>query len=381
MGSRRLPLILPLAMLPALSGCSGGGTADAPPPLAPAALKAVVEEPGIRRETLARAVDALFTKADLGETRAVIVMRGGRIVAERYAPGYHENTRFISWSMAKTVTAVMIGMLVSDGRLRLDETAPVPAWQRPGDPRGEITLRQLLQMRSGLRHVESEGPPYATDTARMLFLDGRDNTAAYAEAQPLEAEPGAKWEYSTATTIILSDLAARALTTSADPAERRRVVTDYLRTRLFDPIGMHSIICEFDASGTLLGGSLMHATARDWARFGEFLRNRGAVKGAQLVPTTWIDFMTRPSPRNPGYGAHVWLNRPQAGDGHLEWPGAPTGTFSMNGHLGQFVAVDRSSGLVVVRLGKTAEGAHGPVRAAMADIIQLYQGGAGRRRE
>lgn len=381
MGSRRLPLILTIALLPALLGCSRGDAPAAPPPLDPAALKVVADKPGVAREQLARAVDALFTAPDLAETRAVIVMKNGRIVAERYAPGYHENTRFISWSMAKTVTGVMIGQLVSDGRLRLDETAPVPAWQRPGDPRGEITLRQLLQMRSGLRHVEAEGPPYRTDTARMLFMDGRDDTAAYAEAQPLEAEPGAKWEYSTATSIILSDLAARALTTSTLPAERRRVVHDYLRTRLFEPIGMRSIIPEFDAAGTLLGGSLMHATARDWARFGEFLRNRGAVKGAQLVPTSWIDFMIRPSPRNPGYGAHVWLNRPQSGDGHLEWPGAPRSTFSMNGHLGQFVAVVPSKGLVVVRLGKTAEGAHAPIRAAMARIISFYSDDAAARKD
>ncbi|MFM5886242.1 MAG: serine hydrolase domain-containing protein, partial [Novosphingobium sp.] len=195
MRSRAPSLILTLALLPALFGCSGQSAAPAPPePIDAAALKAVVDKPGIDRERLARAVDALFTAPDTAATRAVVVLKDGRIVAERYAAPYHENTRFISWSMAKTVTAVMIGMLVSDGRLRLDETAPVPAWQRPGDPRGEITLRQLLQMRSGLRHVEAEGSPYKTDTARMLFLEGRDDMAAFAEAPPLEAEPGAKWK-------------------------------------------------------------------------------------------------------------------------------------------------------------------------------------------
>jgi CubicO group peptidase (beta-lactamase class C family) len=141
----------------------------------------------------------------------VIVMRGGRIVAERYAPGYHENTRFVSWSMAKSITGVMIGMLVSDGRLRLNRSAPVPAWQRPGDPRGEITLRQLLQMRSGLKHVEAGDPVYRSDEVRMLFLDGRDDMARYAEDQPLDSEPGKTFRYSTATSVILSDLAARAL--------------------------------------------------------------------------------------------------------------------------------------------------------------------------
>lgn len=371
MRSRRLSLILPMLALPTLFGC--GPREAAPPSLTPEARSAVIEQPGTSREQLARAVDALFTKPETGETRALLVLRNGRIVAQRYAPGYHENTRFVSWSMAKTITGVMIGQLVSDGRLRLDESVPIPAWQRPGDPRGEITLRQLLQMRSGLRHVEAEGPAYLTDTARMLFLDGRDDMAAYAEAQPLEAEPGRHWKYSSATTVILADLAARALTHSTDPAERRRVVGDYLRTRLFDPLGMKSMVPEFDAAGTLIGGSLMHGTARDWARFGEFLRNKGSVRGAQLVPASWIEFMTAANPRNRGYGAQLWRNQPQVDSGEVQFPGAPASAFSMDGHLGQYVLVVPSLGMTVVRLGKTDEGKHAPVRAAMAQIVALYR--------
>lgn len=372
MPTRRLPLILPALLLPALFGCA---RPEAPPaPLGPEAVKAVVSQPGVRREALARAVDALFTRPETTETRAVLVLKDGRIVAERYAPGYHQNTRFVSWSMAKTITGVMIGQLVSDGRLRLDESVPIPAWQRSGDPRGEITLRQLLQMRSGLQHVEAEAPPYLTDAARMLFLDGRDHMAAYAEAQPLEAEAGRKWEYSSATTIILADLAARALSATEDPSERRRLVGDYLRTRLFEPLGMKSMVPEYDAAGTLIGGSLIHGSARDWARFGEFLRTKGAVRGAQLVPSGWIEFMTKPSPRNPGYGAQIWLNQPQAGDGQVQWPGLPASAFSMNGHLGQYVLVVPSRGLTVVRLGKTEDDQHEPVRAAMARIAKLYAG-------
>jgi CubicO group peptidase (beta-lactamase class C family) len=365
-------LILPLLALPALIGC---GSAEGPPPLPPLseqALAAVAEKPGIGRDKLARAVDALFTQDDLSETRAVLVLRDGRTVAERYAPGYHENTRFVSWSMAKTVTAVMIGMLVADGRLRLDESVPVQAWQRPGDPRGEITLRQLLQMRAGLRHTEEFFPLDESDLLRLLFLDGRDAMARYAEAQPLEAEPGRKFEYSTATTVILADIAARVLSPSEDPARRRDAVKDYLKTRLFDPVGMKSMVPEFDAAGTMVGGSLIHGTARDWARFGEFLRNRGAVEGAQLVPIAWIDFMTAPSPRNQGYGAQTWLNRPQSADDSLLWPGAPASTFSLNGHLGQYVVVSRVQGLTVVRLGKTQDEVGEPVRQALAKLITLF---------
>ena len=371
MPARRPFLILPLLALPALIACSGQSTPPPPVPLSAAALKAVSDQPGVSRERLARAVDALFSQEPTAETRAVIVLHSGRIVAERYAPAYHENTRFISWSMAKSVTGVMIGMLVADGRLRLDEGVPIPAWRRSGDPRGEITLRELLQMHSGLKHDEETSPPYEADTVRMLFLDGRDNMAAYAEAQPLEAEPGAKWEYSSATTVILADLAARALTASTDPAQRAHAVGDYLRTRLFEPLGMTTMVPEYDAAGTLIGGSLIHGTARDWARFGEFLRSKGAVKGAQLVPVAWIDFMTTSSPHNPGYGGQVWLNRAPPGEAAM-WPGLGGSVFSMNGHLGQFVVVSRSNGVTVVRLGKTNEGQHEPVRRAIARIIQLF---------
>ena len=372
MFARRPSLILPLLVLPALIACSGQSTAPPPPPpLSAAAMKAVIDQPGVSREGLARAIDTLFSQEPTAETRAVIVLHNGQIVAERFAPGYHENTRFVSWSMAKTVTGAMIGMLVADGRLRLDEGVPIPAWQRSGDPRGEITLRELLQMRSGLRHAEESSPPYEADTVRMLFLDGRDNMAAYAEAQPLEAEPGSKWEYSSATSVILADLAARALTTSTDPGERARVVGDYLRTRLFEPLGMKSMVPEYDLAGTLIGGSLIHGTARDWARFGEFMRQRGAVKGAQLVPVAWIDFMTTSSPPNPGYGAQTWLNRAPPGEAAM-WPGLPGSVFSLNGHLGQFVVVSRGNGVTVVRLGKTNEGQHEPVRRAIARIIQLF---------
>jgi len=161
MSARRSSLILPLLVLPALIACSGQSSAPPPPaPLSEAAMKAVIDKPGVNREALARNVDALFSQEPTGETRALLVLYHGKLVAERFAPGYHENTRFISWSMAKTVTGVMIGMLVADGRLRLDEGVPIPAWQRPGDPRGEITLRELLQMHSGLKHGEETDPPY-----------------------------------------------------------------------------------------------------------------------------------------------------------------------------------------------------------------------------
>ena len=371
--ARCTPLIAMLALLPSLAGCGSAPAGSAP--LDAAALGAVTDDAGAPREQLAREIDDLFARADLGETRAVVVMHGGRIAAERYAPGYDAETRFVSWSMAKTVTAVLIGMLVADGRLRLDESPPVPHWQRPGDARGEITLRQLLQMRAGLDHTEAGDPPYESSEVRMLFLDGRDDMAAWAEAQPLEAEPGAKFEYSSNTTVILADIAARVLSPSEDPDTRRRAVDDYLRARVFAPLAMDSMVAEYDASGTLIGGSLMHGTARDWARFGEFLRNKGSYRGSQLVPRRWIEFMTTPSPRSPHYGGQTWLNRPHGEPEHPLFPTrAPHTVFAAIGHMGQYVIVSPEQRTTVVRVGHSDAPQRRVLLEELADVLALYPG-------
>ncbi len=236
-------------------------------------------------------------------------MHAGEVAAERYGDGYGPKTRFLGWSMSKTVTGVLIGMLVADGRLHLDRAPPIPRWQRAGDPRGEITLRQLMQMRSGLRHEEKAVPVYTSAEVRMMFLDGRDDMAGWAEAQPLEAEPGRQFEYSTPTAQILADVATRVLAPDGGPAQRQRAMGEFLEARLAVPLAMASLTAEYDASGTMMGGSMVWASAPDWARFGEFLRHEGSVRGAQIVPRGWIEFMTAPSPRAPDYGAMLWLNR------------------------------------------------------------------------
>ena len=372
---RRRSHILAFACISSLAGC-GSPQPVGPHPLGTAALAAVTESAGAPKEDLARAVDTLFTDAALGETRAVIVMANGKLAAERYAPGYGPKTRFVSWSMAKTITATMIGMLVADGRLTLDEPAPIPRWQRPGDPRSAITLRYLLQMRSGLDHTEAGPVPVESSEVRMLFLDGRDDMAKWAEEQPLEAEPGAKFEYSSNTTVILADIAARVLTgNSKDPETRRKAVIDYLGARIFEPLGMTSMVPEFDASGTLIGGSLMHATARDFARFGEFLRNRGSFKGAQMVPRQWVEQMTTPSPRSRQYGLQTWLNNPVA-EGSEDSPlfpdRAPHSLFAMIGHMGQYVLISPTQRLTVVRLGHSDEAQRKALMPRLADVLALY---------
>jgi CubicO group peptidase (beta-lactamase class C family) len=362
------------ALLPALllAGCSEPPP-PAEPPLPATALKAVAEDPGTDREKLARAVDEVFTREGIGETRAVIVMHAGEVAAERYGEGYGPSTRFVGWSMSKTVMGVLIGMMVADGRLRLDDSPPIPNWQRAGDPRGEITLRQLLQMRSGLRHEEKAEPVYASPEVRMMFLDGRDDMAGWAEAQPLESEPGRAFDYSTPSAMILADIAARVLAPDGRAAERQAAVGEYLRARLAVPLGVDSLVAEYDRAGTMMGGSMVWATAPDWARFGEFLRHKGSVAGAQIVPRGWIEFMTAASPRASDYGAMVWLNRQSGGTREVLFPDrGPASLFAAVGHLGQYVLVSPSQKLVVVRLGKTDDADRAALVDALAEIAALY---------
>ena len=279
--------------------------------------------------------------------------------------------------MSKSVTAVLIGLMVSDGKLVLDAPAPVPAWQRPGDARGDITLRQLLHMSSGLNHTEAGNPIYESDEVRMLFLDGRDDMAAYAENQPLEAMPGEKFEYSSNTSVILSDIMTRALTDSTNADVRRAAMMDFVRGRLMEPLGMTSLTPEFDRDGTMVGGSLMHATARDWARFGEFLRNKGSIGGNQIVPRAWFDFMLTPSKNDPAYGGHIWLNkqRPDGRDPVL-FPDRGNGdVFACLGHLGQVVLVSPGQRVTMVRLGMTAEDKGGNVQRQMGEILAVMPQG------
>ena len=361
-------------LLPALllAGCAE----PAPPPrepLAAAALEAIAADPGVDREKLARAVDDVFAREAIGETRAVVVMHAGEVAAERYGAGYGPETRFVGWSMSKTVTGVLIGMMVADGRLRLDDSPPIPRWQRAGDPRGEITLRQLLQMRSGLRHEEKAEPVYTSPEVRMMFLDGRDDMAGWAEAQPLESEPGRAFDYSTPSTMILADIAARVLAPEGSATVRQRAMADYLRARLAAPLGMDSLVAEYDRAGTMMSGSMIWATAPDWARFGELLRHKGSIRGAQVVPRGWIEFMTASSPRAPDYGAMTWLNRKSGGEREVLFPDqGPAGLFAAVGHLGQYVIVSPRQQLTVVRLGKTDDAHRAALVEALAEIFALY---------
>jgi CubicO group peptidase (beta-lactamase class C family) len=360
----------------ALFGCGSAPAEKQAEAIAPV-IEKYATNAALSDKKLRSLIAPFFENEALNETRAVVIMHGGYIIGERYAPGYGPDSRLVSWSMAKSVTATLIGFMVADGLLVLDDPAPVPEWTSASDERGKITLRHLLHMASGLDHteiVEDGKAIYQTDTTRMLFMDGRENVARYAEKRPLEASPGEKFEYSTASTHILCDIMARTLTQSSNPEVRRDAMLEYARGRLFEPLGMKSATPEFDRSGTMLGGSMIHATARDWAKFGEFLRNNGSVRAAQLLPTSWPRFMKSSSPQDAAYGGQLWLNRKRPdGRDQVLFPGkAPADVFAALGHLGQFVVVSPQHKLVIVRLGKTQDDGLDPINEQLAKVISTF---------
>lgn len=328
---------------------------------------------GIALSTVQPKLDALFTQRP--ETRAVLLLSDGCVAAKMYEPGYSDANRFISWSMAKTVTAMIVGILVTDGKLSLDAPAPIAEWHHSGDPRARITLRMLLQMRSGLRHTEVGDPVEKSDTNQVLFVGGTQDMAARAIAQPLETAPGTKFAYSSLTTVILSEIVTRTLTPSRDPRVRAAAYRDFAQARLFGPAKVTSAALEFDGAGTQIGGSIIRMTLDDWGRMGMLLLDGNAADGRQVVPSDWLTFMKTPSPTNAEYGGQTWLNRAGGADGtpSLFPAKGPADLAAMEGHLGQFVMASPSTGpgrgLVLIRLGHTDEGKMHPVVETMGDVF------------
>ena len=338
----------------------------APAVRAPAAIAATAPASALP------AADALFTDPALKETLALIVLKDGKPIYERYAPGYGPGTRLISWSMAKSITSTLVGFLVADGKLELDMPAPVPEWRQ--DARAKITLRQLLHMASGVRHIEAGPEPERADTNRALFADTSADIYKAAVAQPAQVPPGTRFEYNTLTTHILARIVSDSVAPGASPEQRRRAVRAFINDRLARPAGMASLLCEFDPQGNLLGGSLCHATARDWAAFGQMFLDGGVVAGVQVVRPDWVRFVTTPSLTNAGYGGQFWLNRRQVSgeDNALFWRAGPADAFAALGHLGQYVIAVPSKRLVVVRLGKTQDESLQPVRDALSKLVNGF---------
>ena len=345
----------------------------APPPATPA-LMATPESPAVEPTdpALAAALDRAFaetSRAPHRQTKAVVVLHAGRIVAERYASGYGVDTPIIGWSATKSVTNALIGILVRQGKVSLAGPAPVAAWADPQDPRRAITIDHLLRMNSGLDIGQSlsAGASDAFDpTAHMVF--GERDMAGFAERAKLRAAPGTQWTYTNGNTLLLSRIVRDA--SGGDAAS----VLAFARRELFDPLGMRHVTLEMDATGTPIGASHMLASARDWARFGQLYLDDGMAGGTRLLPEGWVDYsatLTRGSEQY-GYGAGFWTNRADSGGAlYRTKAGIPADAFMARGAFGQYVIVIPSKRLVVARFGMafTARDDMDTVARLVADVI------------
>ena len=306
---------------------------------------------GVDAQKLAKAMDDAFAEPDpqnLRKTRAVVVIYGGRLIAERYAPGFNLNTPQLGWSMSKSVTNALVGVLVRNGKLEVHRPAPVPEWQKADDPRQKITLDQLLRMSAGLEFSEEYAP---FSDAVYMFYDSYD-FAAYAANKPLETEPDEKWYYSSGTANIIARVVRQTI------EKQHENYYDYLYQNLFHKIGMLSVVMEPDPSGTFVGSSYMFATPRDWARFGLLYLQDGVWNGERILPEGWVKYTTTPTPRAPQgkYGAFFWLNAgaPSDASDRMMAP-VPADTFFARGFQEQRVFIVPSKNLVLVRFGATSE--------------------------
>jgi CubicO group peptidase (beta-lactamase class C family) len=290
--------------------------------------------PGINIQKLDEVVNQVMADSlPYKGTFAFMVVYKGYPVAEVYRHDLGPDTRFLSWSMAKSITSALIGLRVNEGKLDIHKPLQIPEWQN--DERREIALDNLLHMNSGMSWNEDYGN--LSDVTVMLHREG--DMGGYTAQKPLDHPPGRNWKYSSGTTNLVCFILRSSFSSDADYYR-------YPREALFNKTGMKSAVFEIDASGTFVGSSYVYATMRDYARFALLYLNRGNWMGEQLLPPDWIDYTVSPAEGSEGkYGAFFWLNL--SGD----QPDAPRDTYMCKGHDGQYIFIIPSKQLIVIRTG------------------------------
>ena len=289
------------------------------------------------------------------QTRSVLVVYRDQIVAEQYSDGFGPETRMLGWSMTKSITSTIYGILQHQGKMDIHATIGLEEWKN--DDRSKITYHNLLQMNSGLDWVEDYFA-FNSDTTPMLYFS--DDMGISQIENDLSGEPGKSWYYSSGTTNLLAGPLLKAKFNS------HQEYLDFWYSELLDKIGMHSAVIETDLSGTYIGSSYGWATTRDWAKFGLLYLKKGNWNGEQIFDPSWAEYVATPTPTSEGrYGAQFWLN---AG-GH--YPDAPRDIYSCNGFQGQYVFIIPSRGLVIVRTGLAKEPDF-DVNAMLRDVISCF---------
>lgn len=323
-------------------------------------------------------LDELFARRpEAGTSLAFVARRAGDVIVERYGrrppnefqPAGEDITAsstLLSWSMAKSITHAAVGLLVADGVLDPEAPAPVPEWA--GTAKAEITVLQLLEMRSGLRFVEDYVDGEASHCIEMLFGGTDPSFAHYAASLPLEHAPGTTFNYSSGTTNIVSRIVGDIVAGGprGDPAQRTAAMSHFLTSRLFEPAGMTSVVAKFDDAGDFVGSSFVYATADDFARFGELYLHDGvtdAGSGERILPVGWREHARTYAAHDPesglDYGRHFWL-----------WPAFP-GSFACHGYEGQFIVAFPDRDLVLVHLGLTDIAHSRGLQMSLARLAEL----------
>jgi CubicO group peptidase (beta-lactamase class C family) len=328
----------------------------------PAGDRVVLPADGLNEgyKALAPMLNSAFDGKTYGEgegvvTIGIIIVKDGKIVAERYRAGFGPYSGYRTWSTSKSISAALMAIAAKQGLLDLDAPASIPEWGYPGDPRQAITYKHLLWMSSGLF---SGGP-----NTNAIYFGGQDVISAATTTQ-LEASPGTRWKYANDDTLLL----LRAL--------RYRLADDlrYLRfpyEELLHPLGMYHTRMETDHLGNFVASSQTYTTARDLTRFGMFLANDGVWNGKRLLPEGWVKFSTTPAPSRPpiagqwGYGAQFWLLD--------QMPGVPPGTYTTAGNKGQYVTVVPGHDLVIVRTGVDPDGKRWQQDRFVAAVVEALR--------
>jgi len=297
-------------------------------------------------------VENLFDyKSKYGYTYALLVVKEGKLVFEKY--GYGSNSFYLqySWSIAKSITHALVGALVADGKLDIYEPLSLSEWSE--DSRSKITIDHLLKMSGGLQFNEDYIGQSSSDVIRMLMFEGRHDTGAFAANQPLLNSPGEFWSYSSGSTNII----CRAL---------KRIVGDgangmikYMNERLFEPIGIRTATPKFDTSGTFIGSSFLMAIPQDFARFGLLYLRGGVWENRQILSKDWIDYGRTPSFKDETqcYGAHWWINPNNLAQ------------FYASGFEGQTLLLDPNRDTMVLRLGRTSDLEAASLRSKLYDLV------------
>ncbi len=300
---------------------------------------------GIDAARIKQAIDAAFDPPE-SLTSAFVVTYKGRLIGERYMKGITSTTPLESWSMGKSVTATMMGVLIKQGAYTLDQPAPIPEWQTPGDPRAKIRIMDILRMSSGIRiksPVDPDFDPKGTYPDHLYLYTGRINSFKYAATRPQQWPPNTVGRYRNTDPVLTNYLIRLAV-------EKRG--EDYLafpQRNLFDKIGIRSMVMETDPYGDFLTQGYELMSGRDWARLGNLYLQDGVWNGERILPEGFVKFVSTVAPawaadKRPIYGGFFWIN----GDGTFP---VPKEAYYMSGAGGQTVLIVPSHDLVVVRIG------------------------------